>query len=145
MNLKDAFRTQNKLQLVMNEAIDILEEPRNILKIKTTHLRARVMKEAQDGVVEEEAPSEYAGCANQLAQFLLFLMKERETLSQAIREAKGQVAFDLDSEVGAEPALADPEPCFFRNMASPPAAKKIIPDGGCGYRFNGEGNQVMYR
>ena len=56
MNLKDAFRTQNKLQLVMNEAIDILEEPRNILKIKTTHLRSRVMKEAQDGVVEEEAP-----------------------------------------------------------------------------------------
>ena len=43
MNLKDAFRTQNKLQLVMNEAIDILEEPRNILKIKTTHLRSRVM------------------------------------------------------------------------------------------------------
>ena len=100
MNLKDAFRTQNKLQLVMNEAIDILEEPRNILKIKTTHLRSRVMKEAQDGVVEEEAPSEYAGCANQLAQFLLFLMKERETLSQAIREAKGKLPLDLDSEVG---------------------------------------------
>lgn len=144
MNLKDAFRTQNKLQLVMNEAIDILEEPRNILKIKTTHLRSRVMKEAQDGVVEEEAPSEYAGCANQLAQFLLFLMKERETLSQAIREAKGKLPLDLDSEVGLN-RQRQTLSRVFRKMASLRSSEKIIPDGGCGYRFNGEGNQVMYR
>ena len=36
MNLKDAFRVQNKLQLMMNQAMDILEDRRNVLKIKTT-------------------------------------------------------------------------------------------------------------
>ena len=40
MNLKDAFRTQNKLQLVMAQAIDILEDHRNILKVKPPHLRS---------------------------------------------------------------------------------------------------------
>lgn len=100
MNLKDAFRVQNKLQLVMSQTMEILEDHRNVLKIKTTHLRSKVMGDAQDVVVEEEAPSEYAGHANELAEFLMAMMKERENLSRAIHEAKGKLALDLDSEAG---------------------------------------------
>ena len=64
MNLKDAFRFQNKLKNLMYEATSILQEQGNIVKIKTTHLRSKVMTDAQDAVVEEAAPSEYAGHAN---------------------------------------------------------------------------------
>ena len=59
MNLKDAFRAQNKLQSLMDEASDILQDRGNTLKVTTTHLRSKVMPEAQDTVVEESAPSEY--------------------------------------------------------------------------------------
>lgn len=41
MNLKDAFRTQNKLQALMDEAGDILQDRCNTLKVTTTHLRSR--------------------------------------------------------------------------------------------------------
>lgn len=144
MNLKDAFRVQNKLQSVMSEAMDILEDHRNIVKVKTTHLRSRVMDDAQDVIVEENAPSEYAGHANEIAAFLMAMMEEREKLSQAIRNAKGKLTLDLDSEVGLNrqrQALAR----VFRSMTTLRNSEKIITDGGTGYRFNGEGNQVLYR
>lgn len=143
MNLKDAFRVQNKLQSVMAEAMDILEDHRNIVKVKTTHLRSRVMDDAQDLVVEENAPSEYAGHANAIAAFLMTMMEEREKLSLAIRNAKGKLTLDLDSEVGLNrqrQALAR----VFRGMTTLRNSEKIITDGGTGYRFNGEGNQVAY-
>lgn len=144
MNLKDAFRVQNKLQLVMNQAMDILEDHRNILKVKTTHLRSKVMGDAQDVVVEENAPSEYAGHANEIAEFLMAMMQEREKLSKAIRDAKGKLVLDMDSEVGLNrqrQALAR----VFRSMTTLRNSEKTIPGGGSGYRFNGDGNQVTYR
>lgn len=51
MNLKDAFRVQNKLQAVMLAAMDLLEDQGNILKVRTTHLRSKVMADEQDEVV----------------------------------------------------------------------------------------------
>lgn len=144
MNLKDAFRVQNKLQSVMAQATDILEDHRNILKIKTTHLRSKVMNDAQDVVVEENAPSEYAGHANEIAEFLMAMMEEREKLSRAIHDAKGRLALDMDSEAGLNrqrQALSH----VFRSMTALRSSEKIITGGGCGYRFNGEGNQITYR
>lgn len=78
MNMKDAFRFQNKLKALMCEATAILEDRRNIVKVKTTHLRSKVMSDTQDAVVEETAPSEYAGHANEVAAFLMSLLEERE-------------------------------------------------------------------
>ena len=57
MNMKDAFRFQNKLKGLMCEATAILQDRRNIVKVKTTHLRSKVMSDTQDAVVEEAAPS----------------------------------------------------------------------------------------
>ena len=74
MNLKDAFRVQNKLQSVMLQAMDILEDRQNILKVRTTHLRSKVMADNPDVVVEENASSEYAGHANEIVGFLMEMM-----------------------------------------------------------------------
>lgn len=143
MNLKDAFRVQNKLRAVMAEAMDILEDHRNLVKVKTTHLRSKVIDDAQDLVVEESAPSEYAGHANEIAAFLMSMMEEREKLSRAIRKAKGKLTLDLDSEVGLNrqrQALAK----VFRGMTTLRSREKTMTDGGIGYRFNSDGNQVPY-
>ncbi len=56
MNLKDAFRAQNKLQALMDEASCILQDRGYTLKVTTTHLRSKVMPEAQDAVTEDAAP-----------------------------------------------------------------------------------------
>ena len=144
MNLKDAFRAQNKLQALMDEASYILQDPDNTLKVTTTHLRSKVMPEAQDAVTEDTAPSEYAEHINQVAAFLMVMLAEREKLSAAICAAKAKLPLDMDSETGlnrARQSLAD----TFRRMAALRNSEVVIANGGSGYRFNGEGNQVSYR
>lgn len=116
MNLKDAFRAQNKLQALMGEAGYILQDQGNTLKVTTTHLRSRVMPEVQDAVTEDAAPSEYAEHINKVAAFLMAMLAEREKLSAAICAAKSKLPLDMDSETGlnrARQSLAD----TFRRMA----------------------------
>ena len=48
MNLKEAFRYQNKLQSFMDEAQGILDRENNITKVENTYLRHKVMPEAED-------------------------------------------------------------------------------------------------
>ena len=144
MNLKNAFRAQNKLQALMDEAGDILQDRGNTLKVTTTHLRSKVMPEAQDAVTEEAAPSEYAEHINQVAVFLMAMLVEREKLSAAICAAKSKLPLDMDSETGLNRVrqnLAD----IFRRMAVLRNSEVVLSNGGSGYRFNGEGNQVSYR
>ena len=144
MNMKDAFRFQNKLKALMCEATAILEDRRNIVKVKTTHLRSKVMSDTQDAVVEEAAPSEYAGHANGVAAFLMSLLEEREKLCRAIHTAKNSLDLDMDSEVGLNRQRQDLAEVF-RHMAMLRNSEKTIAGGGSGFRFNGEGNQVSYR
>lgn len=144
MNLKDASRAQNKLQALMGEAGDILQDRGNTLKVTTTHLRSKVMPEAQDAVVEDSATNEYAEHINQVAAFLMAMLAEREKISAAICAAKSKLTLDMDSETGlnrARQSLAD----IFRRMAVLRNSEVVIANGGSGYRFNSEGNQVSYR
>ena len=144
MNLKDAFRAQNKLQGLMDEASEILQDRDNILKVTTTHLRSKVMPEAQDAVTEDAAPSEYAGHINQVAEFLIAMLVERDKLSAAIHDAKSRLPLDMDSETGlnrARQALAN----IFLRMTALRNSEVVLANSGSGYRFNGEGNQVSYR
>ncbi len=144
MNLKDAFRAQNRLQSLMEEAGRILQDRDNILKTTTTHLRSRVMPEAADTVIEVAPPSEYAGHINQVAAFLMAMLAEREKLSAAIHDAKMKLPLDMDSEAGLNRARQDLANTF-RRMTAMRNGEVLLPDAGTGYRFNGEGNQVSYR
>lgn len=144
MNLKDAFRAQNKLQALMDEAGEILQDRGNTLRVTTTHLRSKVIPEAQDAVTEDAAPSEYAEHINQVAAFLMAMLAEREKLSAAICAAKSKLPLDMDSETGlnrARQELAD----TFRRMAVLRNSEVVLPNGASGCRFNGKGNQVSYR
>lgn len=143
MNLKDAFRAQNKLQAVMEEAAGILRDRNNILNVATTHLRSRVMPEAQDAVTEAPHPSPFADHINEVAAFLMAMLAEREKLCAAIHQAKAALPLDMDSEVGLNRVRQDLAETF-RRMAALRSGEVLLPGGGSGYRFNGEGNQVSY-
>ena len=55
MNLKEAFRYQNKLQSFLDEAQSILDRDANITKVENTYLRRKVMAEAEDETVSGTA------------------------------------------------------------------------------------------
>lgn len=144
MNLKDAFRFQNKLQSHITDALAILSRDENITKVETTYLRHKVMPEAQNETVVEEPEIEYADRITDITAFLLYLMEEKEKLSAAIRKAKSSLDIDMDSEVSlnvSRQLLAS----TLQRMCDLRSSEKIIPNGGSGFRFNVDGNQVTYK
>ena len=135
MNLKEAFRYQNKLQSFMDEAQEILDRDSNVTKVENTYLRHKVMAEAEDETIVITPDTEYYEQITGIAQFLLYLLGEKEALFAAIRKAKDALDIDMDSEVSLNAARQSIARTF----------KQIIPNGGTGYRFNAEGNQISYR
>ena len=146
MNLKEAFRFQNKLQNLMEETEYLLGDEKNITRVEKTVLRKKVMPEAENETTVEVAGTEYADRITAVADFLLYLLGEREKLSRAIFEAKAKVNLPagLDGEVslnGARQRVSQ----LLRRMTALRNSEVLLPGGGLGYRFNNEGNQVSYR
>lgn len=146
MNLKEAFRFQNKLQSMMDEAQSILGSTANITKVQNTYLRKKVMPEAENETTIDAPATEYSEQITLVAEFLLHLLTEREKLSVAIFQAKAglNLPAGLDGEVSLNSKRQEVAG-LFRRMAGLRSSEVLIPNGGTGYRFNNEGNQVSYR
>ena len=144
MNLKEAFRYQNKLQSFLDEAQSILDRDANITKVENTYLRRKVMAEAEDETVAAVPETEYYEQITDIARFLLHLLDEKETLSAAIRTAKDALDIDMDSAVSLN-ATRQSIARTFKRMNDLRSSEQTISNGGTGYRFNAEGNQISYR
>ena len=144
MNLKEAFRYQNKLQALMDEAQGILGLNSNITVVENTYLRKKVMPEAENETVILTPETEYYQQITDVARFLLFLLDEKAKLFAAIRQAKNALEIDMDSEVSLN-ASRQGIARIFKNMVDLRSSEQVISNGGSGYRFNAEGNQVTYR
>lgn len=144
MNLKEAFRYQNKLQSFMDEAQSILDRDANVTKVENTYLRHKVMPEAEDETVLVAPETEYYEQITGMAQFLLYLLGEKEKLFAAIRTAKDALEIDMDSEVSLN-ASRQSIARTFKRMNDLRNSEQTISNGGNGYRFNAEGNQISYR
>lgn len=144
MNLKEAFRFQNKLGTLMNEAQIILSNDANITKVENTYLRKKVFDGAENETIIDTPPTEFADRITRIAQFLMYLMDQREKLSKAIHAAKNALSIDMDSEVSLN-AKRQEIARVFKRMADVRNSEMLINGGGTGYRFNQEGNQVSYR
>ena len=144
MNLKEAFRYQNKLQWLMTEAEEILRRDRNVVKVEQTALLHKVNPDAVDETTIEPADTVYADQIADIAVLLMFLLGERERLTRAIREAKKAMDMDFDGEVSLNTRRQELA-SIFRNMVQLRSSETVISGGGVGYKFNAEGNQVSYR
>ena len=144
MNLKEAFRYQNKLQSFMDEAQHILNQDSNITTVTNTYLRHKVMAEAEDETVIVVPDTEYSEYITDMAKFLLYLLDEKSKLFAAIRRAKDALEIDMDSEVSLN-ATRQSVARTFKRMNDLRSSEQTISNGGTGYRFNADGNQISYR
>lgn len=144
MNLKEAFRYQNKLLELMSDAQCILGCDQNVTKVEKTALRHKVNPDAQDETTIEAPETEYADQITEVAVLLMYLLDQRAKLSHAIREAKRNMDLDFDGEASLNvkrQALAS----IFRRMGQLRSSETVLPGAGVGYKFNADGNQVSYR
>ena len=144
MNLKEAFRYQNKLQSFLDEAQGILDRDSNVTRVENTYLRHKVMAEAEDETVLAVPETEYYEQITDIARFLLFLLDEKDKLFAAIRKAKSELDIDMDSAVSLN-ATRQSIARTFKRMNDLRNSEQTITGGGTGYRFNAEGNQISYR
>ncbi len=86
MNLKEAFRFQNKLGILMDEAQGILGREANITKVENTYLRQKVYDGAENETVADTPPTEFADRITDVVKFMMHLMDQREKLSKAIHD-----------------------------------------------------------
>ena len=128
----------------MDEIQAILGSDSNITVVENTYLRRKVMAEAKDEKVYMPPESEYSSQITELSKFLLYLLSEKERLSEAIKTSKDALDIDMDSEVSLN-ALRQNIARTFKHMNDLRGSEQIISNGGTGYRFNTDGNQVSYR
>ena len=141
MNLKEAFRYQNKLQSFLDEAQSILDRDSNVTRVENTYLRHKVMAEAEDETVLAVPETEYYEQITDIARFLLYLLDEKGKLFAAIRKAKSELDIDMDSAVSLNTTRQSIARTFKR-MNDLRSSEQMISNGGTGYRFNAEGNQM---
>ena len=144
MNLKEAFRYQNKIQQLMEEAQSLLLWDKNLVRVENTTLLHKVNPEVQDETSMEAMDCEYADHITQVVMLLMYLLDEKEKLSRAIRSAKQAMDMDFDGEVSLN-AKRQELAAIFRHMGEIRSSENLYPGAGTGYKFNAEGNQVSYR
>ncbi|MBQ7521456.1 MAG: hypothetical protein IJU14_01085 [Clostridia bacterium] len=144
MNLKEAFRFQNKLQSLMVTVEEILMIEDNVIKTQKTYLYKKAMPQASNETVTEVPNTEYYDQINQLTDFLLYLLREHEKLSAIINTVKRSLTLDIDGEISLNKhrqRIAD----IFRKMTAIRNSEIVKQKAGTGYCFNAEGNQVAYK
>ena len=144
MNLKEAFRFQNKLESLIMDTENILDDKDCVTLTKRTYLYKKANPDAENETVTIIPDTEYYRQLDEMIDFAVYLLDQREKLSEAINKAKRGLPLDLDGEVSLNryrQRLSE----TFRRMARIKSREVTETNGGVGYRFNNEGNQVAYK
>lgn len=143
MNLKEAFRYQNKLNDLIDTVEDYLGESSNVMKTTVEHLRKKANPAAENEIVDTTAEREYPYSINDMMKFLVEMVEEKELLYSHILEAKRNLDFDMDSQIDLN-IKRQSLSRLFRNMGNIRSTETIQRAGGRDYTFNQEGNQTVY-
>lgn len=141
MYLKEAFRYQNFLGRMIDKTMTYLSTLNYITKTTQEHLRSKANSDAEDEVVEVAVDRPFGCTNNQLVSFLQHLMEEKEKLTAAISTAKRNCSIDIDAEL-ANNRNRQRAATILSDMSKVRPTEGIV--RGVGYKFNGEGNQVVY-
>lgn len=142
MILKEAFRYQNYLTSLFAQATSYLSREDIITTTTQKHYRSMVNPDAQDEdiVVPKVLNAEYE--PNDLIDFVVKLIDEKQKLSNAITAAKRSLDMEIDASMSMNKTKQD-FISVLRRMAS---IKPCESDKeGTSYKFNNDGDQVSYR
>ncbi len=144
MNLKEAFRYQNFLSLLEQEALYRLSDIDSSFIITERHLRKDANPDAENE--EEEImpgntnPFYPTDC---VLAFVSIIIDEKEKLMSAITEAKSKIGWDFDALIATNKSRRRAADKIKNLLAYKPLKKAT--KYGTDYNFNVEGVQVTYR
>ena len=140
MNLKEAFRYQNKLEGLLEDAQRVITySDAGFIVTKTHHISA-ADKDAEDKIEVVEKESEYK--VDDVITCINSLLIEKGKVATAAFMAKTNLDFCLDAAIVSNKSTQTA--CrYIRNMLEKVRETKTKTQG-TGYKFNAEGNQAPY-
>lgn len=139
MNLKESFRYQNFLDMMMRAASASIQQRDHCLKVTKTHLRNKANPDASD--VTETVEGEVFFANDDVVAFMAWLVQEREKLTTAIGAAKASIGFDIDAAIETN-KFRQTVNSSIKSMLRYTPTKRV--EQGRDYKFNVEGNQTPY-
>lgn len=142
MILKEAFRYQNYLTSLFVQATGYLSREDFITTTTQKHIRTKVNPDAQDEdiIVSKVFNVDYK--PNDLIDFVVKLIDEKQKLSNAITEAKKSLDMDIDAAMSMNKSKQDFISVLRRMVSIKPTESE---KEGTSYKFNNDGDQVSYR
>lgn len=141
MNLKESYRYANYLDNLLDTAYTYLRVRRFITTTKQEHLRSKANSEAENEIIEVQKPYDVGFTPNNIVDFVVKVIDEKEKLSAAIAKVKIETEINIDNAI----AMNKKKQAFvsvLNGMANIKASEKQT--SGADYKFNQEGNQVKY-
>ena len=141
MNLKEAFRYQNFLDELLGTAYSYLNNKNFVVSTVETHLKSQVNPDAKDEVIEVQKPYDVDFTPNDLIDFVVKVINEKEKLSNIISDAKMRTEIDIDVAI----SLNKKKQGFARvlqSLSNIKSGEKV--KNASDYKFNTDGNQVSY-
>lgn len=139
MNLKESFRYQNFLDMMMRAASASIQQRDHCLKVTKTHLRSKANPDASDVIETVEGEVFFAN--DDVVALMAWLVKEREKLTTAIGAAKASIGFDIDAAIETN-KFRQTVNSSIKGMLRYTPTKRV--EQGRDYKFNVEGNQTPY-
>lgn len=141
MNLKESYRYANYLDSLLNTAYTYLRNKGFVTTTTENHLRSKANADAQDEKIEVQKPFDVEFTPNQVIDFAVDVLAEKEALVDAIANAKAYAEINIDNAI----AMNKKKQGFVNilsNLANIKPSEKQR--NGSDYKFNAEGNQVQY-
>lgn len=141
MNLKESYRYANYLDDLLNKASSYLRNDKFVTTTKQEHLRSKVNSEATDEVIDVQKPYDVEFTPNDVINFAVKVLTEKEKLADAIAIAKANAEINIDTAIALNKKKQ-----YFANTLE--ALSNIKPrqrtTSGKAYRFNINNEQVPY-
>ena len=142
MNLKESYRYANYLDTLLNTAYRYLQNKGFTTTTKQNHLRSKANSEASDEIVEVQKPYDVEFTPNDIIDFVVGVITEKELLANAIAKAKSGAEINIDNAV----AMNKKKQAFVSILSGivniKPSEKTTQ---GTDYKFNQQdGNQIRY-
>lgn len=141
MNLKESYRYANYLDALLNTAYCYLQNKGFVTTTKQNHLRSKANNEAVDEVIDVLKPYDVDFTPNNVIDFAIKVLIEKELLAEAIAKAKASVEINIDNAI----AMNKKKQNFvsvLNGLANIKASEKTTT--GRAYKFNVAGDQVPY-
>lgn len=99
MNLKESYRYANYLDCLLMTADAYLRNKGFVTTTEQNHLRSKANPDAQDETIVVQKPYDVDFTPNDIIDFVVKVINEKENLFSAIADAKGTTEINIDNAI----------------------------------------------